>query len=147
MESQNDLQLRIEQRFRTMRILWIAMVLSIVFYYLFSVFARQPASVGPNSTLSLTLVIVGLLMIPISMAIKKRVLHQAVERQRTSLVQQGYLVAWAVTEVGALLGLLDFYITGNRYYYVLFIIAGCGQLLHFPRKQHVIDAAFKSPIL
>jgi hypothetical protein len=50
-------------------------------------------------------------------------------------------VAWAITEVGALLGLLDFFKSADRYYYVLFLIAACGQLLHFPRREHVINAS------
>ena len=84
-------------------------------------------------------------MIPVSVAIKKRFLTQSVEQQQPQLVQQGYVIALAVTEVAALLGLLDFYLTGNRYYFLLLIIAACGQLLHFPRRQHVIDACFKNP--
>ena len=81
-------------------------------------------------------------MINVSVAIKKRFLNQSVEQQRPPLVQQGYVIAWAVTEVAALLGLLDFYLTGNRDYFLRFIIAACGQLLHFPRRQHVIDACY-----
>ena len=65
-------------------------------------------------------------MIPVSVVIKKRFLTQSVEQQQLQLVQQGYVIAWAVTEVAALLGLLDFYLTGNRYYFILFIIAACG---------------------
>jgi hypothetical protein len=37
-------------------------------------------------------------------------------------------------------------VTGDRYYYMLFIIAACGQLLHFPKREHVINAAFKPTI-
>ena len=139
--SQNDLQLQIEQRIRTMRTVWSAMVLSIGVYYVFTLFAEQPA-VNPNSALSRTLVAVGLLMIPVALAIKKRFLTQSVEQQQPQLVQQGYVIAWAVTEVAALLGLLDFFITGNRYYFLLLIIGACGQLLHFPRRQHVIAAYY-----
>jgi len=51
-------------------------------------------------------------MIPVSVPIKKRYLTQSVEQQQP-LVQQGYVIAWAVTEVAALLGLLDFFITGS----------------------------------
>jgi len=40
-------------------------------------------------------------------------LTQSVEQQQPQLVQQGYVIAWAVTEVAALLGLLDFFITGS----------------------------------
>jgi hypothetical protein len=86
-------------------------------------------------------------MIPVAMVIKRKLLAQSVEQQRVPLVQQGYIIAWALTEVAAILGLLDFFATGNPYYFVLFIVAFCGQLLHFPRRQHVLDASFKNATL
>jgi len=145
--NQKDPQGNIELRIRTMRTLWIAMFLSIGFYYAFTFFAGRSEDVNSNSTLSLTLVGGALLTTLISFPIKNRLLTRAVEQQQVQLVQQGYVVAWALTEVAALLGLLDFFLTGNRYYYILFIIAACGQLLHFPRREPVINAWFRSPML
>jgi hypothetical protein len=144
--NQKDPQGNIELRIRTMRTLWIAMFLSIGVYYVFTFFAGRSEDINPNSTLSLTLVGGALLITLISFPIKNGLLTRAVEQQQVQLVQQGYVVTWALTEVAALLGLLDFFLTGNRYYYVLFIIAGCGQLLHFPRREPVINAWFKSPM-
>jgi len=70
-----------------------------------------------------------------------------VDQQRVRLVQQAYIVAWAITETAALVGLLLFFLNGNRYYYVLFVIAAAGMLLHFPRREHVINASFKQSIV
>jgi hypothetical protein len=144
--NQKDPQGKIELRIRTMRTLWIAMFLSIGVYYVFTFFAGRSEDINPNNTLSLTLVGGALLITLISFPIKNRLLTRAVEQQQVQLVQQGHVVAWALTEVAALLGLLDFFLTGNRYYYILFIIAACGQLLHFPRREPVINALFKSPM-
>lgn len=144
--SPNDLQSQIEQRIRTLRFLWVALVLSIAGYYVLTRIA-QPNAATPNDTLSLTMVVIGLVTIPVSVVIKKRFLNQAVELQQPQLVQQGYIIALAVNEVAALLGVFDFFITGNRYYFVMFMIAVCGQLLHFPKRQHVIDAYFRGPTL
>jgi len=143
--SPQDLQLKIEPRIRTIRTLWIAMLLSIGSYYVFTRFVGQPKNSNPNSALSLMLVGIGLLTTFISVPIKKKFLAQSVEQQRVELVQQGHIIAWAITEVAALLGILDFFLTGNRYYYVLFLIAAIGQLLHFPRRQQLLDACFKNP--
>jgi hypothetical protein len=143
--SLEDLESKIEPRIRTIRTLWIAMLFSIVLYYGLTLFIGHRENSNPNSALSLILVGVGLLTTLISVPIKKKVLAQSVEQQQVGLVQQAYIVAWALAEVAALLGLLDFFLTGNRYYYVLFLIAAIGQLLHFPRRQHVLDASFKSP--
>ena len=129
-----------------MRTLWIAMNMSVGFYYAFTFFAKRPENVAPNSTLFLILAAISLSTVFISFPIKNKLISQATEQQHVPLVQQAYILAWALSEVPALLGLLDFYVTGNRYFYVLFLIAVLAQLLHFPRREHVINASFKKPI-
>ena len=129
-----------------MRTLWIAMFMSIGFYYAFTFFVSRPEDVEPNNTLFLVLVAVGLSTTFISFPIKNKLISQAIEQQHVPLVQQAYIVAWALSEIPALLGLLDFFMTGNRYFYVLFLISVIAQLLHFPRREHVINASFKKPI-
>jgi hypothetical protein len=133
----------IEGRLRTMRILWIAMLLSIGVYYVFTLFVGRPEDAKPDDKLFLMLLGLGSLTTLVSFPFKHRLLNRAVEQQQPQVVQPAYVMAWALTEAAALLGLFDFFVTGDRYYYVLFIIAACGQLLHFPRREHVIDAAFK----
>jgi len=128
-----------------MRTLWIGLVLSIGAYYVLTLVAEQPEE-NPNTALSVTLLALGLLMVPLSFLIKNKILRQAAEQQRAPLVQQAYIVAWAIIEVAALLGVFDFFVTGHRHYFLLFIIAFCGQLLHFPRRQHLLDASFKHPM-
>ena len=143
--SPQDLQIKIEPRIRTIRTLWVAMLLSVGMYYVFTRFAGPPTSSTPNNALSLMLVGVGLLAALISVPIKKKFLARSVEEQRVELVQQGHIIAWAITEVAALFGILDYFVTGNHYYYVLFLIAAMGQLLNFPRRQDVLAACYKNP--
>jgi hypothetical protein len=116
-------------------------------YYVFTLFSGRSENITPNPTMSLVLLAIGVLITVVSFPIKNKLLSSAVQQQQVALVQQAYIVTWAVTEVAALLGMLDFYLTGHRHYYLLFIVAACGQLLHFPRREHVINASFKSPIL
>ena len=142
--NQTELQRKIETRMRTMRTLWIAMLLSIGFYFVFTVFLHRPEQVKPNSTLSLILALIALTTTLSSFLLKSRLVSKAAEQQQVSLVQQAYILAWAVTEVAALMGLLDFFATNDRYYYVFFLIAACGQLIHFPQREHVASALFKS---
>jgi hypothetical protein len=145
--NQNDPQTNIELRIRTLRTLWIAMLLSIGMYFVFTLFKGRPENVEPNNTLFLVLVVIAMATTLISIPIKNRILGQAVEHQHVQAVQPGYIVAWALCEVAAILGVIDFFATGDRYYYVLFIIGALGQLLHFPRREHVVDASAKSPLL
>ena len=142
----NDPQ-TIEVRVRSIRILWFAMLSTVVLYYFFGLFNGRPKHVTANPSLSLTLLGAGVLTTLISFLIKPKLLTKAVEQHNLGMVQQAYIVAFALAEVAALLGLLDFFTTSDRYYYVLFIISACGMLLHFPRREHVVNAAFKSSIM
>lgn len=129
-----------------MRTIWIAMFMSIGLYYALTLFVTRPEDAEPNSTLLLVLIAIALSTTLIAFPIKNKLINQAVEQQHVPLVQQGYIVAWALSEVPALLGLIDFFMAGNRYFYVLFFIAVFALVLHFPRREHVINASFKKPI-
>ena len=142
----SGMQENVEVRMRTMRTIWIAMLMSIGFYYAFTFIAKRPEDVEPNRTLFLVLVTIALLMTFISFPIRNKLINQAIGQQHVPLVQQAYILAWAISEIPALLGLVYFYMTGNRYYYVLFGMAVFAQLLHIPRREHVINASFKKPL-
>lgn len=141
--GQSNQHEKIELRIRTMRTLWLALVLSVVMYFVFTIFVGRSEYLNLNNTLSLTLIVVALSTVLISFLLKNKLVNRAIEQQQVPMVQQAYVVTWAIAEVGALLGLLDFFVTGNPYYYVPMLIAGAGQLLHFPRREHVENAAFK----
>ena len=57
------------------------------------------------------------------------------------------LVGVAFWLFGWKIGLLDFFLSGNPYYYLLFLIAAGGLLLQFPRREHVVNASFKKAVL
>lgn len=143
--SPQESQQKFEMRLRTIRTLWFAMLMSVVMYYVLTLFVGSPENATPNNALSLTLYGAGLLLTLISFPVKNKFLARSVDEQQVQLVQTGHIIALALCEVAALFGLLDFFATGDRYYSVLFLIAAVGQLLHFPRRQQVIDASFKNP--
>jgi hypothetical protein len=144
--NQNKSQ-TIEERILTMRILWFAMLLSVVIYFVITIFVRRSADLTTNQSLSLALLVAGASTTLVSFLIKAKLLARAVEQRSPAMVQQGYIVTFAITEVAALLGLLDFFATSDRYYYVLFIIAAGGMLLHFPRREPVENASFKTSLM
>jgi multisubunit Na+/H+ antiporter MnhG subunit len=141
--SQNSAPANLELPMRTLRTLWFAMLMSIVMYYLFTLFAGRPPDRPPNNILFLVLVGATVITTLISFPIKSWLLTKAIDQQQLQMVQQAYVIAFAVTEVGALLGILDFFLTGDRYYYVMLIIAAVGQLLHAPKREHLVNASFK----
>ena len=145
--NQNDPQTNIELRLRTMRTLWFCLLLSVGSYYVFTLIATRKEGLEPNPTLSLTLMCAAMGIVLVAFLIKSKLLSKALEQQNVLMVQQAYVVTWAITEVAALLGLLDFFQTNDRYYVVLLMIAALGLLLHFPRREHVVNAAFKSSVM
>jgi putative flippase GtrA len=139
-------QLNIEQRMRTVRILWFGLLASVAMYYLFTILAGRPENLPRNDMLSLALLIGGVSTVLVSFLIKKKLVNQAIEQRQALHVQQGYLVAWVICEMAALLGLLDFFLTSHPHYYVLFIVAALGDLLHFPRREHFEQASGQYPL-
>jgi hypothetical protein len=134
--------INIEQRMRTVRTLWFGLLGSIVMYYAFTLVAGRPVNVVRNNTLSLSLLIVAVATTLLSFVVKNKLIGRAIEQRQVLHVQHGYLVAWVMTELAALLGLVDFFLTADPYFFVLFIIALLGNLLHFPRREHFENASF-----
>ena len=145
--ERDDLQARIDARFRVMLILWFALLSSVVVYFLVSLVIQRPnGDDGENRILTFVLTVVGTFTVIVSTALKQRFLAQSVDQQRLELVQTGYIVALALCEFAALLGLVDRMVTGNRYYYVLFVIALIGMALHWPRRDHLLAASYKRQV-
>lgn len=140
----NNAQMNIEQRIRTVRILWLALLFSVGLYYVFTIVAGRPENLEANNTVSLALLAVGVSTTLVSFLIKNKLISRAIEQRQVQQVQQGYVIAWAMCEVSALLGLMDFFLTNDRYFYVLFIIAALGELLNYPRREHFENASFSS---
>ena len=134
--------MNIELRMRTVRTLWFALLASIVMYYVFTLVAGRPENVVLNNTLSLAFLIVGVATTLMSFVVKNKLITRAIEQRQPLHVQHGYLVAWVMSELAALLGLVDVFVTANPYFYVLLIIAALGDLLHFPRREHFENASF-----
>jgi NADH:ubiquinone oxidoreductase subunit 2 (subunit N) len=138
------MQEKIELRIRTIRILWSALFISVGLYYAVTFFVPRSEN-EPNATLFLMLLAVSVTTALASFIIKNNFLTRAERQQQVQLVQQGYILTFALSELPALLGLVDYFATGNEYYYALFIISALGMLLHFPRREHVLNATYKHP--
>ena len=144
--QRTGVQISIEQRMRTVRTLWLALLLSIVMYYVFTLFAGRPQNLQRNDTLSLALLIAAVSTVLVSFLVKRKLVNRAIDQRQVQHVQQGYLVGWVICEMAALLGLLDFFLTSHPHFYVLFIVAVIGDLFHFPRREHFEHASVNPPI-
>lgn len=138
-----ELQEIVDKRLQTMRILWFAMCMSILFYYGFTLLSHRSEDLGPNNLLFYVLLIASASVTIQSFIIKRALLKRAFLKHDVQMVQQAYLVAWAVSEVGGLLGLVVFFTTNSPYYYILMALGLLAQLLHTPRRDDIAQAAFK----
>ena len=142
------MEIDLNKRYQTLLVLWFALFMSVVMYLLFALFVApnpgNPPGSPPNTLLLLGFSVLGAFFVGVSLAVKKKFLDRSVERQDLSLVQKGMILACALCEVSALLGLVGHFIAGDREFYLLFLLAGGGMALHFPKRIHLEAASYKS---
>ena len=133
----------LDVRYRTLLTLWFALTVSIGMFFLLTVLAPVE-DLTENKALSYALAAIGAVLVIASYFVKQKLLARSVNEQNIGLVQTGMATASALCEAAAMLGVVDHFITGNRYYYVPMIIAVIGSLLNFPRRAHLEAASYKS---
>jgi hypothetical protein len=70
--NQQELQQQIELRMRTLRTLWIAMLMSVGAYFVLTLFLHRSEDARPNGILSLILAVISFSAILISLPLKSR---------------------------------------------------------------------------
>lgn len=141
------MQPELAQKYQTMITLWAAMLMSVFIYFIVIPFIAPEVSGEQHqrgSLLILTLTALGALLVLISFPVKHKVLKQSVEKQDTGLVQKALIIAVAICEASALLGLLERFLVGGREYYLLFFFAAAGMILHFPRRSQLEAAQWRT---
>lgn len=149
-QSNQNAEVNLDGRYRTMLVLWVVMLMNIGFFFVLSLFLGPEAGnepVAPPSSLFIAVVIaLGTFTVIISFAVKRKFFERSVEKQEVDLVQKGLVIACAMCEVSALLGLLLRFLVDHREYYLLFLIAAIGTALHFPRREQLLSATYKTPL-
>ncbi len=139
----------LNKRYQTLLVLWFALLMSIVLYFVVALIAVPDAEPGSEPTgrstslLTFGLAALGTLLVVLSFAVKRKLLERSIDTQDVTLVQKALVIACAMCEVTALIGLLERFIIRNSDYYLLFILAAIGTALHFPRREQLQAATFK----
>ena len=131
-----------EMQHRTLLILWSAFLMTIVMYVFLTFVMPQPDTAA-NRTLTVVFSAISVLLVGLSFVIKKKFFARAAAEQQVSFVTTGFILAMALCEVGGLLGLVDFMVAHDRYFYLLMAISFIGIALHFPKRQDLEAASFK----
>lgn len=139
------MEIEIGKRHQTLLILWFAMLMNIGILFLVAFIAAPQTNGSASKLLTFALAALATFLVGISFAVKRKFLARSVEQQDLSLVQKGLVVAWAICEVSAMIGLLERFLIGNRDYFVLFLLAAIGIALHFPRRDDLLAANYRTP--
>lgn len=135
-------QTAVDARYRIILIIWLAMLASLGLYFLMTKFIEVPAADG-DGTILWVLWALGVAITGISFLLKRALLSKSVRKQRLEAVQVAYITAFALCDAGGIFGVIAYFSTGHRYYYLLFITPVLGMLLHMPRRDDLVNASFK----
>ena len=146
------MEANLDKRYQTLIVLWAAQLMGIGMFFLVTVLAapelgNQTGSGSGRSILIVVITALATFLVILSFAVKNKLLERAVENQDVNLVQKGLLIACAMCEVSALLGLIDRFVIGDSTYYLLFLLAAAGIAFHFPRRSQLEAASYKTPEL
>jgi F0F1-type ATP synthase membrane subunit c/vacuolar-type H+-ATPase subunit K len=140
-----------EQSYKTMMIIWLAllasqvMLLVVVFLAkpeIFKIDLSKPLF-GGNAVIIIAFAALALVNLAISFVMKKRCFEQAAEKQEVGLVQTGVIIACAFCEAISLLGMVLAFAFSYQYFFLWFGLGILGFLLHFPRRADVLAASYK----
>jgi len=137
------MELDFDKRYQTMLILWFALLMSVAMYFVVSQLA-PPATAPPNPILTFTLTAIGTFLVGISFVLKRKLLRRSVDEQDLGLVQKALVIACAICEAAAVLGLVERFAVSGRDYLLLFVIAAVGIALHFPRRSQLEAASYNA---
>jgi hypothetical protein len=128
-------------RFRGLLIIWVAQFFSLLVFYGLMRLTPVDERAGDDRTLLLVLAAVALTTFAASFVVKAKLLARAVANRRPEAVTSGYVVAFALCEACAILGLVAHFTTGAREAIYFYGAAALAFLLHFPRRRHFEESS------
>jgi len=140
-----------EQAYRTLLIIWLALLVSQVLFLVVIFFAKPEVFrfdlnkplFGENAVFVIAFAVLAVTNFALSFMMKKRSFEQAVEKQQIAYVQTGLILACAFCEAISLLGMVLAFAFSYQYFFAWFALGILGFLLHFPRRDDVIAASYK----
>jgi hypothetical protein len=141
----------VEQSYRTLVIIWAALLMSQLLFLVLIYFVKpevykfdfsQPL-LGKEPALVFILGIMSIADFVASLVLRRKYLNQAVAEQNIGLVQTAMIVGCALCEAISLFGLLLVFLQNYQYFFAFFALAILGMILHFPRRESVIAASYK----
>jgi len=130
---------QVDDLYGKLRIIWLAILAGLVAVFVVTRLVEGRAGGGLDVVFWILLA-VGAVGQAASFVLKEKMLKQSAAEQKPELARSAYILAYALCESVALLGLVAHFITGHRYYYWLFIIGGFGVVVHKPQRDDLLAA-------
>ena len=130
-------------RFRGLIIIWLAQIASLVMLAVLALVLR-PSSADDRAVSATTLVplaVAALGALAAAFFLRARFASRAVFERRPDLVTTGHVVAFALCEACAIIGLVTRFVTGAPEAIYFFVAALVGFLLLFPRRAQIEAAS------
>jgi F0F1-type ATP synthase membrane subunit c/vacuolar-type H+-ATPase subunit K len=141
----------VEQTFRTLVIIWFALLnsqllLLVVLYFAkpkFFAFDFSKPLLGENALFIIIIGIAGISNFIISLLLRKKFVDRAIAEQNVGLVQTAMIIGCALSESISLFGLVLAFARNYQYFFLWFALGVLGIILHFPRRENLIAASYK----
>lgn len=117
---------------------WLVFVISQVLFFAFSLVIFPNNDLGFLHTFRWPIAVLGLMLAVDSFRWRRKILFSK-KLDRATAVNRAYIVAFSLSEVTALYGLMLRF-AAFRYYYILFAVGAIALMLHYPRKEQVLAA-------
>jgi cation transport ATPase len=128
-----------QARHRTLMVIWGVILMSVVMLFVVgNVAGPEQSGLARNNVLTIVLTAVGTLLMAASYFLRQKMLTRAFGQRRAETVSSAYIVAFAMCEAAAICGLLLRFMTNERSYYFLFVIAIVGLIVNLPRQDDII---------
>ena len=142
----------IEAQYKTLLILWAALLMSQLMFLVLIFFTRPKLfqfdftrsilGEGPGDSGSTPAMIIGfgvaaVTAVLFSFAFRRRLNERAIAAQDTALVQTGLIIALALCEASSLFGLALAFAFDYQYFFLWFALGILGVVLHFPKRDEL----------
>ena len=141
----------IEQIYRTNLILWSAFLLSQSVFFMVLYFAKPELFkfdftkpfIGENFVVVVAFGFIAIMNLFIGLFLRMQGVQQAIDEQKPLMLQSALILGLAFCESLSILGLVLAFGFNYQYFFLWFILAIIGMMLHYPKRQNYHDASFR----
>ena len=141
----------IEQIYRTNLILWSAFLLSQSVFFMVLYFAKPDLFkfdftkpfIGENFVVVVAFGFIAIMNLFIGLFLRMQGVQQAIDEQKPLMLQSALILGLAFCESLSILGLVLAFGFNYQYFFLWFILAIIGMMLHYPKRQNYHDASFR----